>query len=86
MAIPLSPQPDTAIGYILPQVARARAEYLSDRPDRTSGNLSFFCGMSDGLLVGLMLVAGKWKESTIYAAVSEFEQAEVWHSAVPLKS
>ena len=42
--------------------------------------------MSDELLVGLMLVAGKWKESTIYAAVSEFEQAEDWHSAVPLKS
>ena len=85
MAIPLSPQPDTAIGYILPQVARAQAEFLSDRSDRTSGNLHFLRN-ERWVAGGLMLFAGKWKESTIYAAVSEFEQAEVWHSAVPLKS
>ena len=59
----------------------AKAQSLTGHPA-----ISIYCGMSDGLLVGLMLVAGKSKKFTIYATVSEFEQAEGWNSAVPRKS
>ena len=40
--------------------------------------MSIPCGMSDGLPVGLMLVAGRWREATIYRAAAAFEQAEDW--------
>ena len=40
--------------------------------------MSIPCGMSDGLPVGLMLVAAKWQEATIYRAAAAFEQADDW--------
>ena len=40
--------------------------------------MSIPCGMSDGLPVGLMLVAAKWREATIYRAAAAFEQADDW--------
>ena len=40
--------------------------------------MSIPCGMSDGLPVGLMLVASKWQESTIYKVAYAFEQAGDW--------
>lgn len=42
--------------------------------------MSIPCGMSQGLPVGMMLVAQKWKESTIYAVASAFEQANDWQN------
>ena len=42
--------------------------------------MSFPCGMSDGLPVGLMLVGGKWQEAVIYRAAAAFEQAGDWRS------
>ena len=40
--------------------------------------MSIPCGMSDGLPVGLMLVAAKWREAAIYRAAAAFEQADDW--------
>ena len=40
--------------------------------------MSIPCGMSDGLPVGMMLVAAKWREATIYRAAAAFEQADDW--------
>ncbi len=40
--------------------------------------MSVPCGMSDGLPVGMMLVAAKWREATIYRAAAAFEQAGDW--------
>lgn len=42
--------------------------------------MSLPCGMSKGLPVGLMLVAAKWRESTIYNAAYALEQAEDWRT------
>jgi len=42
--------------------------------------MSIPCGMSDGLPVGLMLVAKHWNESTIYQAAHAFEQSSDWRS------
>ena len=38
------------------------------------------CGLSDGLPVGMMLVAPAWMESTIYTAAHAFEQSGDWKS------
>ena len=40
--------------------------------------MSIPCGMGDGLPVGLMLVAARWREATIYRAAAAFEQADDW--------
>lgn len=40
--------------------------------------MSIPCGMSDGLPVGMMLVAKHWNESTIYQAAHAFEQSGDW--------
>ncbi len=40
--------------------------------------MSLPCGMSDGLPVGLMLVAKHYRESTIYQAAHAFEQMADW--------
>ena len=42
--------------------------------------MSIPCAMSDGLPIGLMLVGGKWCESTIYRAAYAFEQSADWRS------
>ena len=42
--------------------------------------MSLPCGMRKGLPVGLMLVAAKWRESTIYNAAYALEQAEDWRT------
>ena len=36
------------------------------------------CGMSDGLPIGMMLIAKHWDESTIYRAAHAFEQSTDW--------
>ncbi len=40
--------------------------------------MSIPCGMSDGLPVGMMLIAGNWQEATIYRAAAAFEGAGDW--------
>ena len=42
--------------------------------------MSIPCGMCDGLPVGLMLVAGRWRESEIYSAAAVIEQNYDWTS------
>ncbi len=41
--------------------------------------MSLPCGMSEGLPIGMMLVAEHYRESTIYRAAHAFEQALDWH-------
>ena len=41
--------------------------------------MSIPCGMINELPIGLMLIAQKWRESTIYEAAFAFEQANDWH-------
>jgi amidase len=40
--------------------------------------MSLPCGMSDGLPIGLMLIAKHFDESTVCRAASAFEQAGDW--------
>ena len=40
--------------------------------------MSIPCGMSGGLPIGMMLVAGKWREATIYRAAAAFEGSGDW--------
>jgi len=40
--------------------------------------MSIPCGMSDGLPVGMMLVAKQYDEQSIYRAAFAFEQAKDW--------
>jgi amidase len=40
--------------------------------------MSIPCGMSEGLPIGMMLVAKHWDESTIYRAAHAFEQSGDW--------
>ncbi len=40
--------------------------------------MSIPCGMSDGLPIGLMLVAKKWCEADIYKVAYAFEQSTEW--------
>jgi amidase len=40
--------------------------------------MSIPCGLSQGLPVGLMLIARHWNESTIYRAAHAFEQSADW--------
>jgi len=42
--------------------------------------MSIPCGMSDGLPIGLMLVAKHYNESTIYQAASAFENVGDWRT------
>ena len=42
--------------------------------------MSVPCGMSNGLPIGMQLVAKHWDESTIYRAAHAFEQAGDWHN------
>jgi amidase len=36
------------------------------------------CGLSQGLPVGMMLIAGRYEESSIYRAAHAFEQLGDW--------
>ena len=40
--------------------------------------MSIPCGMSEGLPIGVMLIAKHWNESTIYRAAHAFEQSADW--------
>ena len=42
--------------------------------------MSVPCGLSNGLPVGMMLIAKHWNESTIYRAAHAFEQAGDWRT------
>lgn len=61
-------------------VARALEMIPNTAPIDVTGHpaMSIPCGLSDGLPVGMMLVAKHFDESTIYAAASAFEAAGDW--------
>ena len=75
-ATPLPP-PDASLALYC---QRAFEMLANTSPFDVTGHpaMSIPCGMSDGLPVGLMLVAAKWREATIYRAAAAFEQADDW--------
>ena len=72
----------------LPPANATRAETMSPgfdpitntAPFDATGHpaMSIPCGMSEGLSIGLMLIAKHWDEPTIYRAAHAFEQAGDW--------
>ena len=72
----------------LPPPAAGLAEYIRRANEPTANTMPFDithhpamslpCGMSDGLPVGMMLIARHWHEATIYRAAHAFEQAADW--------
>ena len=75
-AAPLPP-PDASLELVC---KRAFDMLANTAPFDVTGHPAFSvpCGMSDGLPVGMMLVGGRWQESTIYRAAAAFEQAVDW--------
>ena len=75
-ATPLPP-PDASLALYC---QRAFEMLANTSPFDVTGHpaMSIPCAMSDGLPVGLMLVAGRWREATIYRAAAAFEQADDW--------
>ena len=75
-ATPLPP-PDASLALYC---QRAFEMLANTSPFDVTGHpaMSIPCGMSDGLPVGLMLVASRWREATIYRAAAAFEQADDW--------
>ena len=75
-ATPLPP-PDASLALCC---QRAFEMLANTSPFDVTGHpaMSLPCGMSDGLPVGLMLVAARWREATIYRAAAAFEQADDW--------
>ena len=61
-------------------VQRAFEMITNTAPFDATGHpaMSIPCGQSEGLPVGLMLIAKHWDESTIYRAAHAFEQASDW--------
>ena len=77
-ATPL-PQPAAPVEEV---VARAFEMLPNTCPFDVTGHpaMSIPCGLVDGLPVGMMLVARKYDEATIYRAAWSFEQAGDWKS------
>ena len=75
-ATPLPP-PDASLALYC---QRAFEMLANTSPFDVTGHpaMSIPCGMSDGLPVGMMLVAAKWQEAAIYRAAAAFEQADDW--------
>ncbi len=75
-ATPLPP-PDAPLPLY---IQRAFEMLANTAPFDITGHpaMSVPCGMSDGLPVGLMLIAKQWDESTIYRAAAAFEKAGDW--------
>ena len=75
-ATPLPP-PDASLALYC---QRAFEMLANTSPFDVTGHpaMSIPCGMSDGLPVGMMLVAARWQEAAIYRAAAAFEQADDW--------
>ena len=75
-ATPLPP-PDASLDLYC---QRAFEMLANTSPFDVTGHpaMSIPCAMSDGLPVGMMLVAARWREATIYRAAAAFEQADDW--------
>ena len=75
-ATPLPP-PDASLALYC---QRAFEMLANTSPFDVTGHpaMSIPCAMSDGLPVGMMLVAARWREATIYRAAAAFEQADDW--------
>lgn len=78
VATPL-PGPDAMLGEI---VARAFEMSASTAPFDITGHpaISVPCGLSDGLPVGLMLIAPHFQEATLYRAAAALERAADWQT------
>lgn len=75
-ATPLPP-PDAALSLT---IQRAFEMIPNTAPFSCTGHpaMNIPCGLSEGLPIGMMLVARHWNESTIYRAAAAFEQSGDW--------
>ena len=71
------PPPDAPRTLVIQRAHRDVRQHGRLRHHAPSG-ADLPCGLSDGLPVGMMLVAKQYDEATIYRAASAFEQAGDW--------
>ena len=73
------PDEDASLSII---IQRAFEMIGNTAPFNVTGHpaMTIPCGLSDGLPIGMMLVAPKWKESSIYSVAHSFEQCGDWRS------
>jgi aspartyl-tRNA(Asn)/glutamyl-tRNA(Gln) amidotransferase subunit A len=45
--------------------------------------ISVPCGLSDGLPIGLQIIAPSFKEETLYQVAYAYEQSTEWHKSKP---
>jgi len=81
--LPMTATPLPKAGASVEEVVSRAFEMLPNTcPFDVTGHpaMSIPCGLVDGLPVGMMLVARKYDEATIYRAAWSFEQAGDWKS------
>ena len=73
------PDEDASLSII---IQRAFEMIGNTAPFNVTGHpaMTIPCGLSDGLPIGMMLVAPKWKECSIYSVAHSFEQCGDWRS------
>ena len=79
--LPMKAQPIPAPDASITEVVQRAFEMVGNTcPFNLNGlpAMTVPCGISDGLPIGMMLVASDWQESTIYRAAYAFEQAQDW--------
>ncbi len=79
--VPIKAQPIPPAGAPLSLIIQRAFEMVGNTaPFDVTGHpaMSIPCGLSEGLPVGMMLVAKHWQESTIYRAAYAFEQSGDW--------
>jgi amidase len=81
--LPMKAQPIPPAGAPMELIVQRAFEMVGNTsPFNAAGYpaMSVPCGMSEGLPVGMMLVADHYRESTIYRAASAFESLGDWRS------
>ncbi|MBK8765891.1 MAG: amidase [Burkholderiaceae bacterium] len=81
--VPIKAQPIPPAGAPLSLVIQRAFEMVANTaPFDVTGHpaMSIPCGLSEGLPVGMMLIAKFWQESTIYRAAYAFEQSGDWRN------
>ena len=81
--VPMTAKPIPQPGAAAEEIIQRAFEMLPNVcPFDVAGHpaMTIPCGLADGLPVGMMLVAKRWDEGTIYRAAYAFEQACDWKS------
>ena len=81
--VPMKPQPIPPFDASLELYVQRAFEMVGNTAPFNSGGfpaMNVPCGMSEGLPIGMMLVADDYAESTIYRAGSAFEGLGDWRA------